>query len=508
MAQRIKRLRIRPVTVSDEGFVIMTALMVVFLIVSIVACALLITASDLRSNLKSRHAIEARFAGESLSDAVYARMAGLDDLNCSNIVNNLQVSWAADGHNLFDNSGGTPIDFSDKWFKFDDAGKLTMCVEPGDYVNTCFKAKLESVVDAVTHRKELVLSIIVRSRCNSSGKNCTYRSFQQRYRIRTYADGVLLTSVEDSNYDGASYPVAYLPGDTISGGVHTNDNNGFAFCGTGNPINATQFSSDGGAKPTGFTAGETFCGSSTTPVTPLPDEFLIGQVDTRGKNVDSGLNDNSVFKTLAGLPGTTHHRLTGETIHITPTHVYYGAEEKPYPTNGVIYVNGDVNLEASQYARGLTIYATGNIAITGNITRPATYSDSTLLGLATPQDIILQPDSGGCQDRRVDAVLDAIGTPGRIYNPRWKDVAMPADPNCKFTLNGAIISRSHPVFGSYTSVSPGAALRYGWAKDLHFDTRLEDHQPPYFFRTTQANVVRSALDEGSCTPAQRATICT
>ena len=60
---------------KEQGFVLITALMVIFLVVTIVSTVALVTASDIRSAAKARAAIETRLTAESVSDAVFASIA-------------------------------------------------------------------------------------------------------------------------------------------------------------------------------------------------------------------------------------------------------------------------------------------------------------------------------------------------------------------------------------------------------------------------------------------------
>lgn len=338
-----------------------------------------------------------------------------------------------------------------------------------------------------------------------------------RYRTRTYVDNILTTESEDSGL-GASQKVAYIADDKVTGRVHTNDAGGFKFCGS-----FVTSTSDTFTNPSGTTTKiasnptDTFCDGSPVfgGLGILLPQFLPGQIDNSGKNqTGATLQDNSVFKALAGT-GAPYFLSGNHTITLFPGYITFDANPSHvgYPSNGVIYVDGDASVQGT-YDRALTIYSTGNITVTGDINIPgftpsaiATPSSATtVLGLATPADIKLHCNKTGsqCNPLKVVAVLNASSSSGRIYNDAWDDSKVTSSSPPEAMIYGAVISHYHPVFGSYfsqddqTPPRPAGTLQNGWTKNLIYDTRLKNLQPPYFFRTTQANVARSTLDASSC----------
>jgi hypothetical protein len=493
---KTNKIQINNSKTSDDGFVILTALMVVFLIVSLVASVTLITISDLKNNAKQRHAVEARFAGETFADSIFASIATLG--NSNDFINGILgiSAWQISGTSII---ATNETDFiASPWYRIADDGTLEICdnSNPVHLQGSCFKAMVEE------KNGEVILTIVVRTKCNASGENCTYRQFEQRYKLREFLSNVSISGTENSGL-GTTYDVAFLPGDNSridsNYGVHSNDSSGFLYCGQ---VNLNRFSNPNQVvRKTDDGAGADFCDDafSFSPLQRDP-QFLPGQVRTSGNAVNNG----SVFQSLAGSVGSTYNRSANTTIDIQGDRISFNGSPStvPFPTNGVIFVNGEVIIEDSVYNRGLTIYATGDIEIARNITA-GNNNPTTLLGIASESNIELRCNSSGdCDPVTVEAVLNAKSDqPGRgkIWNTRWKDspVSSPgAAPT--FTLLGSMISYHRPVFGAYKSDSNGE-LTDGWQKVLNFDQRLIYNQPPFFFRTTQASVARSSIDEGPCT---------
>ncbi|HMS25266.1 MAG TPA: hypothetical protein PKB15_06255 [Acidimicrobiia bacterium] len=515
---------------EDNGFVIVTALMVIFLTISIVATVAAVTASDVKSSARARTIIKTRFVAETASDAVYALIAREKNGYIAHAVQFFSVDpsvspYTEDNNPLFQSTQANP-GFGKVWFYFGD-GRIIKC-DDADTEHVCFVARMTQTTSSVVRNEEVVLDVIARGGCTATGppaqplKNCIYRSFQQVFSTRTYVDQALIAGSNSGGVVGG-YNVAYIPSDKIVGTVHTNADS-IKYC--GDIDQGLEFTSEGGsAESASDDFGATFCGTDLTPpsgAVKLP-QFLPGQIGNTGKNVvNNSLIETSVFKALAG-GGTPPYSRTGNTdIELFPSGIKFGTSaEIAYPPNGVIYVQGTATVKG-KFSRGLSIYATSNVTISGNIEYQSLNGDmfngftgtepppDVILGIATAGDIVLECGTTfatptvapECPNRNVVAVLDAPN--GRVMNNNWATAKVSDDPP-EFVLYGSIISYYHPVFGSYLSVpsdagAPAGTLENGWAKTITYDPRLADQQPPYFFRTSQANVVRSTLDESACKP--------
>lgn len=499
-------------TAANDGFVLITALMVIFLIIAIVSSVAMVTASDLKASARARAIIKTRFVAESVSDTVYARIAGLKNGFLS-----AAQGWGIDStvtppvntnNPLMPENPGDPDSWG-RWFALDENGGLKDCQLVSEI---CFRAKIRQIsggsVVMVGNRDEIALDLIVRGGCFGSSltdlRNCIYRQFQSRYRTRSYVDSVAIADSERSDLPGVPVDpdplaggqrirTALIPSDEIHGGFVSNDTDGFLFCGAidSSDVNDLRSVASGTTNLGGFfPASNTTCNGTITLQNPNQSvKFLPGQLDTSGST--SLGQTQSIFSALARgggfeIPG-------GSTISLGIGTVTLNSDPpRSYPSNGVIYALGAITINASTASRPLTIYSEGNVVINGNID---TSDSGAIVGIATPGDIIINcPPGGPCPSRNITGVLKAGG---KIYNNSWDNSPRGAtDP--VITITGSLISAQRAIFGSYTSDS-GATLVNGWRKNLIFDDRLLDNQPPFFFRTTQASVVRSSLDEDRCT---------
>lgn len=489
---------------SDDGFVLITALMVIFLVISIVSTVALVTAADMKASARARAIIKTRFVAESVSDTIYARIAGLKRgflAEARKYGIDESISPVPGNNPLVALS---PADPWGDWFALDDNGSLKTC----EYKDVCFKAKMNQVssgsVVEVSTRDEVSLDLVVRGGCYGTNlsdiKGCVYRQFQTRYRTRSYIDTASIANTERSTLAGIpddpadstkKVRVALLPSDQVSGAVQTNDPDGYLFCGQVNYDNSLLRYLDSGNPVTNLKqyldSSNTSCDYSSSP-SPIgkPQVLLPSQISTKG----TSLNVQTVYEHLAG----TNYKLSGgNTLKLLPGGIEIDGVAAKYPSNGVIFVSGSLTITESQYDSSLTIFATGNVRIEGNIRNIGTDS---LLGIAARGDIVINCNAGTqCPDREIDSVLNAGS---RIYNNSWNDSPTGAGTAPEIKIVGALVANERPIFGSYLTTSD-AELVNGWKKNIQFDTRLLDNQPPFFFRTTQASIVRSSMDEGRCT---------
>lgn len=234
---------------NEDGFVLITALMVIFLIVTIVTSVALVTAQDLRAAARARAIITTRLMAESVSDAVYATIAketsGYEIAARTRFSNNGVLGSTAQNPLLSPN----PNDYG-RWFRLLTDGSLVTCDVRVHMRETCFKAKIETPSGPLA-RETVQLTVVARGGCivvNGSPitvRNCVYRKYTQVYQTRSFVDTAQITNSEiPAGFPGASgiyirpsglpFPVAYLPSDKINGDVFSNDNvptSGFYFCG-------------------------------------------------------------------------------------------------------------------------------------------------------------------------------------------------------------------------------------------------------------------------------------
>lgn len=506
-------------SIRDNGFVLITALMVIFLVMSIVSTVALITASDLRTSARARAIIKTRFVAESVSDTIYARIAGLKGGFLAE-AKKYGIDESVDPPTYLNNPlhYTSPIDPWGKWFALDDNGKLKDC----ELKDVCFRAKMTQIntstlVDIRT-RDEVSLDLIVRGGCYGDDilnlKGCVYRQFQTRYRTRSYIDTAsiansersLLPGVPDDPEDATKkIRVSLLKDDQISGPVQTNDPDGYLVCGEITGVDQLRYL-DGGTDYKNFqdylSSSDPYCAApplDSTMFDMRKEVLLPAQITTSGKFDPT--YSQTVYEHLAG--DNYKFNLPTNTLEMRQGDISVNGNTLKYPSNGVIYVVGDLDIEASEFNRSLTIYVEGSATIKGDIINYGSNPEH-LLGIAASEEIVVECNftPHGCENRKIEAVLVA-GI--RIYNDLWDESPYSgAGEVPKITIKGALVADERPVFGSYHSNSYGTLVN-GWQKDITFDKRLLDNQPPFFFRTTQASIVRSSMDEGAC---QESTICT
>lgn len=314
-------------------------------------------------------------------------------------------------------------------------------------------------------------------------------------------------------------PTTYAPADQIDGPIATNDAKIYV-CGTTNsaasqpaftvPPQATsstptaQYPVPGTNSPAGC-SGPAPPGT-TLPATPLPssssDLTVIAASQDRYRATTTLVLDGNSSSSSYTANGTT----------------------KSWPATGVIYVAGDAYVQGT-VCQPVTLAASGNIYITGNLTYSCPNASTGLIAdnavVAVPSTTSANqitcwanPDAGQCMT--VDAAVMALGTNdlppetgtpagGSFYLQGW-DTLLPPDGSingttdqctgaisvCALVFDGSITEQFRGAFGQYAFSSPTASLlTTGIAKQFVFDTGLAVRQPPYFLEPTTSTWQRA-----------------
>lgn len=522
---------------DENGFVLLTALMVIFLIVSIVSVVALVTASDMRSAAIARASIETRVMSESVADAVFASIATEKSNLYQKAVNNFRTNPGVTVVDEDTNPLKAPTlsEYGD-WFALNDDGTLVRCIN--DVVSgTCFRAKLTQDTAPVAKSQQITLDVVARGACivddPDNPRNCIYRKFQQTFRTRAYLENVSLTEDErplvtipelstapaPTATPGNPYKVAYIESDILQGEIRTNDDR-FLRCGTiDESLNPKFSSSDPLTEELPSQSGDCVGSEFSTLIADAFDKFLPRQFDRSG--ISSDTQSESVFSALAGgsTSSSPYYLTLGGWIQLGLGSITINGANLPYPSNGVIFSAGALTIRDSQYSQSLSIVSKEDITIEGNVVlvKPGTPTPlvidgigsnipgetDAMIGITSSKNIRLDCNASStvvtveCDPRSIVGILSTPS--GTIFNTTWNS-SLVTDINNprRFNLFGAMIAQNRPVLGAYNSVSD-AKVTTGWAKTLRFDTRLRETQPPYFFRTTQASVVRSSLEVSRCT---------
>ena len=188
---------------DDSGFVLITALMVIFLILTLVTTVALITASDLRSAAKARAVITTQFMAESVADSVYAAVAREETKLFEEAAQkSLFVNMAPFDDGNYPLKSATPGDFGN-WFLLNSDGKVEKC-EGANLKETCFKARISNfdTDSLVLKKKQILVEIVARGACLVDGLNvsgCVYRKFNQVYRTKIYIEDVSINENENAS---------------------------------------------------------------------------------------------------------------------------------------------------------------------------------------------------------------------------------------------------------------------------------------------------------------------
>jgi hypothetical protein len=307
------------------------------------------------------------------------------------------------------------------------------------------------------------------------------------------------------------FDIAYTgsaSGDTIDGPIHTNDYF-FWICGSpkftstveaggdpsllaGSPAAAIFHESKGagctaGATPTG--AGGGAVTAKLGPFLKLPDRLssygALASVElqpTVGNKVKIVLNDT----TMSVDQGS-------------------GVQTMDIPKRGVVYVKGAATdvLEIEGSAEDVTFATEGNLVVTGDITQPAGSDGVTLGFVAAGSTTIKQTPSGVPGVKGPDRTIFGafLSLTGGMSVDGWNDSAAAAlADHPTLHLNGAVIAKYRPVFGTYDQ---SGELKTGMRKDIRYPKDAAGQPlpptPPYFLQPVNAVWVRLDLSE---TPIQ------
>jgi hypothetical protein len=303
---------------------------------------------------------------------------------------------------------------------------------------------------------------------------------------------------EWKEWSGSCGRIQFGDSDKVEGPLHTNDE--LNVCGT------PEFGRSGRNDRIEITSPNAFikCNSSASPV-------VRGDLQTRATNLEPP-PDNGALKTEV-LPG---YLFTGQTtIDLQPDQLLVNGVPKPYPPNGVIYVDsaqcgqeyrpltpysvpvgcGDAYVKGA-YNKDLTIAAAKDIVVTGDITRQnVTPKPDVTLGLIANGFVRVEhklrtsPPGGPHLDvsyRTGNPTCDNL--PGQPLN-RTIDAAILALQHSfivdhyycggrlgTLTVFGVIAQKYRGPVGT----SSNAVITNGYEKNYQYDDRLSLRQPPYF----------------------------
>jgi len=187
---------------------------------------------------------------------------------------------------------------------------------------------------------------------------------------------------------------------------------------------------------------------------------------------------------LNGNPVHIEFDFDGSNNRIVRVTVSGTTTDMNYPSNGVIYVNG--NAEVEGMVRGqVTVGCSGTIRVTDNLvyeTDPRTDPTSNdYTGLVAEQNVLVAYNSANWDsgDETIMAAIMALNTSWEAEN------YSSGSPRGKLIVYGGIIQAQRGPVGTFNSYG----IVSGYEKDYSFGERLLDNPPPAFPTTGQVEKV-------------------
>ena len=147
--------------------------------------------------------------------------------------------------------------------------------------------------------------------------------------------------------------------------------------------------------------------------------------------------------------------------------------------NGVLYVNGSFSVSGTLDG-SLTLATNGSVWITDDVLYrdsgpdgPGEYCDD-VLGIIAGTDINVDYNVPNMDDCVIHAAM--IGLDNCFRADQWGS----GDPRGDLSVYGSIIQSYRGAIGTSEIIGGESVVITGYAKDYHYDWRLQDTSPPYF----------------------------
>jgi len=238
--------------------------------------------------------------------------------------------------------------------------------------------------------------------------------------------------------------------------------------------------------------------SVETDFFPDPDDTLTGSTTTSANLPTPSATD---FAGIAGLTLPTSSIRIGEGVGVELTVTTSAGSgvtvtTSALPLNGVIFVDGDLEVDAIAALAPLTIAATGTVTISGHV-------ESSGLVTIISTDATIEIAVTTQAERRIKAVLMATSTSagtGIIRTAAIDPTLITADSTTSaLVLSGAVFARTLGPFSS--SVTPGAGgapVTVGYRLLWSFDSDLRETQSPFGIAQVRGRWIR--VDQVSVFP--------
>ena len=471
---------------GDEGFALALAVLVATVLLMMIAAMLLPVVQDTTTARRATSLTENRLVADTVLNELFSEIR----LDHDATPNPVLAGRIAPGRNVSD--AGTTAG----WAMLDTvANRATPC---DALRSTCFSYTLAAPSNATTGAQQdyVVAEVTVRSRCQLSA-TCVLRRYQQRWHRRRFLDFALFTQYETLD------PTLYLPADAatvrptqncqapagvgrlsdpaapgqrslacsevifaslnagrdeVNGPIHTNDPQ-FWVCGTPKFTSVVEATSP---QPLRTLGGSCRANPDVATATVRQGPVLDLPASVTRFDLITPVGYRYVGPTTVHLDGT---RMT--VTATTPASPAATAASQPAPRRGLLYIDGDLTVDG--VADGITLVATGDIHIAGDLT-------GADIGLVAERNIVIaySPDV-----RTIQASL--LSRTGTIVNDGLRTAA-PSGTTPRLAFAGAMIAKFHPVAGLFDPTD--GTLVAGMVSTLDYPTPAPN--PPYFLEPVQA----------------------
>jgi hypothetical protein len=315
-----------------------------------------------------------------------------------------------------------------------------------------------------------------------------------------FTDFLYFTNTE--HMPGGGNPLWFTTGDVVDGPMFTNDqisifgdprflsgvasayggpgdnnsNHNAAFYyhnGSGTPFESTADNNAPQDNP--YFADGYQLGSSAVIYPRLPSVF-----DFRTLSRNGGIDLAGSYEVVFARP----HPTTGQPMYGYVSYRKSGRAWTDTPiasTNGIMFVNGGISVSGVVDGR-MTVVTNGAITIVDDVRYRASDANGPLgscddmLGLLSGGDINVADNAANRSDCVIHAAMMALCNSFRVDN--WNI----GSPRGSLTVWGSIVQAFRGSVGTGTLVDRDVVILTGYAKDYHYDWRLQEEYPPGFYR--------------------------
>ena len=200
--------------------------------------------------------------------------------------------------------------------------------------------------------------------------------------------------------------------------------------------------------------------------------------DVKDVALDGGIAIAGTYDIILSRPDeTTGEPMYGYVSYRKPGLPWVDVEISSF--NGVLYVNGSFSV-SGVLDGSLTLSTNGSVWISDDVT----YRDSgpeglgehcdDVLGIVAGTDINIEYNVPNSDDCVIHAAMVALDNCFRA--DQWGS----GDPRGTLSVYGSIIQSYRGAIGTSELIGGEMVVLTGYAKDYHYDWRLQDMSPPYF----------------------------